>query len=68
MSSRSKRLKLHAEILALIERRRRQTGDPELGRDMEQWILRDEWRDLEHDILANPGALEGMLVPLRRSR
>ena len=66
MASQNDRLKLNAEILGLIERRRQETGDAGLGGNIERAILESEWRELERDIFDNPGALEVHLIPIRR--
>jgi hypothetical protein len=66
MANQNDRLKLSAEILGLIERRRQETGDSYLGSDIERVVLESEWRDLERDIFDNPGALEAYLIPIRR--
>jgi hypothetical protein len=62
------RIQLHASILDLIDRRRRETGDENLGNGVERTILSEALRDVEADILAEPGALEPMLVRLRPRR
>jgi hypothetical protein len=60
-------MELHASLLDLIARRRAETGDENLGTGAAAAILRDALSDLEQDILADPGALEAMVAPLRRS-
>jgi hypothetical protein len=64
MNRSKEQLELAEAVLELIERRRATTGDPELGSAIERAIL--EIRGLEHEIFENPGALETMLVPIRR--
>ena len=66
MASQNDRLRLNAEILGLIERRRQETGDAALGANIERAILESEWRELERDIFDNPGALEAHLIPIRK--
>ncbi len=66
MSNTADRMRLWAELLSLIDRRRSETGDPSLGASIERAILDLQVRELEHDIFEDPGALEPMLVPLRR--
>jgi hypothetical protein len=61
-------LELRAALLALIDQHRTQTGDPELGTSIARMIVEEDMRDLDRDILSNPGALETQLVPLRRKR
>jgi hypothetical protein len=53
-------------VIELISRRRKETGDASLGVALEQWIVSAQLRALENEILSNPGALEQVLVPLRR--
>ena len=60
------RIRLHASILELIDQRRKETGDENLGAGVENTILTESLRAIEQDIFAEPGALESMLVPLRR--
>jgi hypothetical protein len=62
------RIQLHASILDLIDRRRRETGDENMGNGVERAIIGEALRDVEADILAEPGALEPMLVRLRPRR
>jgi hypothetical protein len=62
------RIQLHASILDLIDRKRSQTGDQHLGSGIEQNILTEALRELEEDVLADPGAFEPMLVRLRQPR
>lgn len=61
------RLALHAEILALIEVRRQETGASLLGESIAQHIVNCQFSEIESDILENPGAIEPWLVR-RRSR
>lgn len=68
MSNTLERIKLSEEILALIERKRAETGDESLGAAIEHAILQTQITELEHDIFEDPGAIEPMLVPLRRRR
>jgi hypothetical protein len=66
MNRSKEELDLAEAVLELIERRRATTGDRELGSAIERAILEQEIRGLEHEIFENPGALEAMLVPIRR--
>ena len=43
---------------AWIDRRRRETGEENLGSGVEASILSESLRDIKRDILAEPGALE----------
>lgn len=59
-------MKLHAAVLDLIVERRNETGNQHLGSAIEQCIIAQQLRELEEEICSNPGALEGLLAPLRR--
>ncbi len=65
MTSANTRLKSAADVLATIDRRREETGDAGVGVAIEWSILERELAELEEDILADPGALEALLVPVR---
>ena len=67
MSTTKDRIELSEAILALIEKKRIQTGDETLGSDIEQVIIESQFQDLEHEILENPGAIEPWLVRRRRN-
>jgi len=62
------RLMICAELLATIDRNRSFTGDSSVALSIEQRIVERELRDLERDILADPGALEAQLVKVRPRR
>jgi hypothetical protein len=66
MSNSNDRLKLSEAVLALIERTRAETGDDSLGADIEQVVIDSQFRDLEQEILENPGAIEPWLIRRRR--
>lgn len=66
MNNTTGRLELFAEILALIERKRSETGDPELASPVERAVLDSQFRELESEILDNPGAIEPWLIRRRR--
>jgi len=66
MSGIQRRLEHGAHTLALLDRKRHETGSPVLGRDAEHEIVDRELRELEAEMLANPGALEKLLVRVRR--
>ena len=55
------------ELLASIENKRAQAGDPNLGAAMEHAVIAGHLRELEADILNDPGAMEPWLVRRRRS-
>ena len=65
MATRKNRLELRAALLELIDRHRNETGDPDLGYEIERAILEEDLRQIQQDIFSNPGALEAQLVPVR---
>jgi len=66
MSSAEDRMKLCGAILGLIDEARRETGDESLGHTIEQTVLDLQFRELEAEILENPGAIEPWLIRRRR--
>ena len=62
MSTMADRMALDEAVLALIEEKRTQTGDPSLGLDIERVITEAQFSDIEREILDNPGAFEPWLV------
>ena len=66
MSNAADRMNLATEILALIERKREETGDAGLGSGIEHYILEMQVKEIERDIFDNPGAIEPWLIRLRR--
>jgi hypothetical protein len=56
------RLKNALGKLEEILRRRDETQNPRFGRDTEWLIVDRELRDLEREIMNDPGALEGMFA------
>ena len=66
MSNAVEELKLYEAVLALIEQRRGETGDVSLGANIEELIIAGQFRDLEAEIMENPGAFEPWLVRRRR--
>lgn len=66
MGTAKNRMELSEAILALIEKKRVQTGDESLGADIEQLIVTTQFEELENEILENPGAIEPWLVRRRR--
>jgi hypothetical protein len=67
MGTTKNRMELSEAILALIEKKRVQTGDQALGADIEQLIIATQFEELEGEILENPGAIEPWLVRRRRT-
>ena len=65
MSNAADRLRLCEAVLALIAERRAQTGDESLGAGIEKLVLDMQIRDLEADIMEDPGAFEPWLVRRR---
>jgi hypothetical protein len=51
MMSIAERLKVHNSLMETIDRRRRESGDPNLGSSIEERIIGQELRELEEDIL-----------------
>ena len=66
MSNTAARLELYGAILTLIERKRAETGDEFLGEALERLVLESQFRELETDILEDPGAIEPWLIRRRR--
>ena len=66
MSNAAEELKLYGEVLALIEQRRGETGNAALGANIEELIIAAQFRDLEAEIMEDPGAFEPWLVRRRR--
>jgi hypothetical protein len=62
------RLEQSARVLELIDRHREDAGDPTVASEVERFLLELEFRELEADILADPGSLESQLVRLRARR
>ena len=66
MSTTKDRMELSEAILALIEKKRIQTGDDTLCADVERVIIEAQFQELEREILENPGAIEPWLIRRRR--
>jgi hypothetical protein len=66
MSVRNQELNLRAVLLMMIDQHRTESGNPELGLTMERAIVEENWRELDRDIMDDPGALAGQLVRLRK--
>jgi len=66
MSTTADRLNLCEAILALIERKRVETGDETLGAAIERVVLDSQFQELESEILENPGAIAPWLLRRRR--
>lgn len=68
MSSTADRLALCEAVLSLIERKRAETGDESLGEAIERVVIDSQFRELEGEILDNPGAIEPWLIRRRRDQ
>ncbi len=66
MSSSVDRLRLCEAILEVIEQKRLQTGDETLGAPIEGFVLDLHFKELEAEILEDPGAIEPWLIRRRR--
>ncbi len=66
MSNTADRLELCEAVLALIERKRAETGDDSLGATIERAVLDSQFREIEAEILENPGAIKPWLLRRRR--
>ena len=66
MSSAEDRTKLCGAILALIDQARVESGDETLALGIEEAVLNMQFKELESEILENPGAIEPWLVRRRR--
>jgi len=66
MSNTVDRMKLAEAVLALIEQKRAETGDELLGIAIERVVLDTQFRELEADIMEDPGAIEPWLIRRRR--
>jgi hypothetical protein len=65
MGNTADRMRLWEDLLAVIDRRRSETGDPLLGSNIERLILDCQIQELERDIAQDPGAFEPWLVRRR---
>lgn len=65
MSNTTARMELYEAILSLIEAKRAQTGDEALGDSIERVVLDAQIREIECDILEDPGAFEPWLIRRR---
>jgi hypothetical protein len=63
----TERMTLAAEIMAVLERRRAESGDASLGCAIERALIDSHLKEIEEDILQDPGAIEPLLVRRRTS-
>lgn len=61
----AERMKFSEQVLTLIDRKREESGDPNLGAAIERELLDKHIREIEADILEDPGALEKFLIRRR---
>jgi hypothetical protein len=66
MSTTADRLELFESVLALIERKRAETGDDYLGSAIERAVIDSQVKEIEMEIFEDPGAIEPWLVRRRR--
>jgi hypothetical protein len=66
MSNTLQSVELCEAVLALIERKRAETGDATLGAGIERLVIDTQFREVESEVLDNPGAIEPWLVRLQR--
>ena len=66
MRSTKERLEQSVAALDTLERKRAEMRTPTLGHDTEWSMIERELRELERDILEDPGALEKFLVRIKR--
>ena len=66
MSHIAERLQRGVTVLSELQQKRMETGDPQLGYDVERGIIETELRDLEADFRCDPGTLKEELICVRR--
>ena len=66
MRSLKERLEQSVANLETLERKRTEMRTPALGHDAEWTMIERELRELEQDILSDPGPLEKFLVRINR--
>lgn len=68
MENTKARMELYEAVLSLIQRKRAESGDETLGTSIERAVLQSQFRELERDILEDPGAIEPWLIRRRDSQ
>ena len=68
MSDLAERLQRGIEALEDLQQERLETGDPQLGHEVEREIIETELRDLEADIRCDSPTVREALVRIRRRR
>jgi hypothetical protein len=66
MNDTVRRIELCEAILSLIDRKRVETGDATLGTSIERLVIDRQIREVEREVLDNPGEFERYLVRRRR--
>ncbi len=66
MNDTVRRIELCEAILSLIDRKRVETGDATLGTGIERLVIDRQIREVEREVLDNPGEFERYLVRRRR--
>lgn len=67
MSNAASRIELYEAILELIEKKRTESGDENLGEAIERAVIDSQFKEVEDEILENPGAIEPWLARRRRN-
>ena len=65
MSNTVHHIELCEAILSLIEQKRAETGDANLGVEIERLVIDSQFREVEREVLDNPGAIEPWLIRRR---
>ena len=66
MSNTSENLMVCEAVMNLILQNRAETGDPTLGEAIERTVMDLQFKELEADILEDPGAIEPWLIRRRK--
>jgi len=66
MSNTQHYIELCEAVLSLIERKRTESGDATLGAAIERLVIDSQFREVEREVLDNPGAIEPWLIRRRR--
>jgi hypothetical protein len=68
MENTVERMRAAVNVIELLDRRREESGDPFVGSAIESALLDAHLKEIERDILDDPGAMESMLVRVRPRR
>jgi hypothetical protein len=66
MTTVADRLALDEAVLAVIQRKRAETGDEGIGASIEREIIDRQIREIQREIFEDPGAIEPFLIKMRR--